>query len=123
MTREQAILLYKIIDEQKNKDNPSQQADPEQNEDEGTSNLSNTKNRKRKYCETFKQQIANEANRINNNSFIAKKYSLDESVVRNWRKKLIAPLELEKAKKIKRNNAKDQKIQKVEDKLINWIRC
>ena len=58
--------------------------------------------KKRLYSEAFKSEVLTHANQFNNNVLAAKKFKVDESKVRMWRKQLTSPIRLMQIKKKKR---------------------
>ena len=58
--------------------------------------------KKRLYSEAFKSEVVTHANQFNNNVLAAKKFKVDESKVRMWRKQLTSPIRLMQIKKKKR---------------------
>lgn len=83
--------------------------------------INNYRYSKKKYSQEFKDQVVREANELNNNSFIAKKYKLDESNVRSWRKKYTPEINLKISKKRKRSNQRDDRILQIESEVKDWI--
>ena len=77
--------------------------------------------KKRVYSDAFKTEVVTHANQFNNNLLAAKKFKVDESNVRMWRKQLTSPIRLIKIKKKKRQNERPEHIEKIETKLIEWL--